>query len=101
MERIYVGSMMKSFLAQLNKLCRRLADVHGQYDHHPLIPKPSSLLIHMVIHILPIKEKVAELYYKYSSTKQELSPFWNPLKETCYAFRTFRDQSGKYISRRG
>ncbi|HHU18295.1 MAG TPA: DNA repair protein RecN [Clostridiales bacterium] len=63
-------------LAQLNKLCRRLADVHGQYDHQSLLNPENHLKLidtYGDSAILPIKEKVAELYYKYSSTKQELS----------------------------
>ncbi len=63
-------------LAQLNKLCRRLADVHGQYDHQSLLNPENHLKLidtYGDTAISPRKEKVAKLYHKYSSTKQELS----------------------------
>ena len=63
-------------LSQLNKLCKRLADVHGQYDHQSLLNPENHLKLIDAYNdsaVSPIKEKVAELYSKYSDTKKELS----------------------------
>ena len=63
-------------LAQLNQLCKRIADIHGQYDNQSLLnpenhinlvdsynSKENSLL----------KEKVASYYAKYTETKAKLN----------------------------
>jgi len=63
-------------LAQLNQLCKRIADIHGQYDHQSLL-NPEN---HM--HLLDsykskatsfIKEEVASCYSKYTELKNKLA----------------------------
>lgn len=63
-------------LAQLSKLCRRIADVHGQYDHQSLLNPENHLKLIDTYHereIAPVRDQVLELYQKYSDTKHELS----------------------------
>ncbi|HML38700.1 MAG TPA: DNA repair protein RecN [Bacillota bacterium] len=62
-------------LSQLNKLCRRIADVHGQYDHQSLLNPENHLKLIDTYHdmeISPVRDRVAELFQKYSDTKHEL-----------------------------
>lgn len=64
----------------MNKLCKRLADVHGQYDHQSLLNPENHLKLIDAYNdsaISPMKEKIAELYCKYSHTKKELSALLN------------------------
>ncbi|MDD2190508.1 MAG: DNA repair protein RecN [Eubacteriales bacterium] len=63
-------------LAQLNKLCRRLADVHGQYDHQSLLNPDNHMTLidsYNSSAVSPVKDNVSYLYRKYSNIKQELS----------------------------
>ncbi len=63
-------------LAQLSRLCRKIADVHGQYDHQSLLNPENHLKLIDTYHdkgISPVRERVAELYRSYSDTKYELS----------------------------
>lgn len=63
-------------LAQLSKLCRRIADVHGQYDHQSLLNPENHLKLIDTYHsadIIPVLEQVSALYQSYSNTKYELS----------------------------
>ena len=63
-------------LAQLSKLCRRIADVHGQYDHQSLLNPENHLKLIDTYHdtdISSVKDRVSELYQKYSDTKHGLS----------------------------
>lgn len=63
-------------LAQLNKLCKQIADVHGQYDHQSLLNSENHLKLVDSYHdtiISPVKAAVSELYQKYSAGKRELS----------------------------
>lgn len=63
-------------LAQLSKLCRRIADVHGQYDHQSLLNPENHLKLIDSYHdkeISPIRDHVTELFQKYSETKHELA----------------------------
>ena len=63
-------------LAQLSKLCRRIADVHGQYDHQSLLNPENHLKLIDTYHdkdISSIRDRVSELHQKYSDTKHELS----------------------------
>ena len=63
-------------LAQLSKLCKRIADVHGQYDHQSLLNPENHLKLIDTYHdkdIAPVRELVSELFRKYSESKQELS----------------------------
>ena len=62
-------------LAQLNQVCSRLADIHGQYDHQSLLNPDHH--IHLVDlyqkdQILPVKEKVQHLYQSYTSLRSRL-----------------------------
>lgn len=63
-------------LAQLNKLCKKIADVHGQYDHQSLLNPENHLKLIDSYHeqaISPALEQVSELYRQYSDTKHDLS----------------------------
>lgn len=63
-------------LAQLNKLCRKIADVHGQYDHQSLLnPENHIKLIdsYRESEIVPVRDEVSALFQSYSDTKRELS----------------------------
>ncbi|HVI42149.1 MAG TPA: AAA family ATPase, partial [Anaerovoracaceae bacterium] len=63
-------------LAQLNKLCKRLADVHGQYDHQSLLNSENHLKLIDTYHdnvITPVRDTVSDLYQKYSDTNHELA----------------------------
>jgi len=63
-------------LSQLNQLCRRIADVHGQYDHQSLLNPEYHLKLIDSFHdreISPVKERVSNLFHKYSDTKHELA----------------------------
>lgn len=63
-------------LAQLSKLCKQIADVHGQYDHQSLLNPENHLKLIDTYHdkeISPVRDQVSELYQKYSDTKHELS----------------------------
>lgn len=62
-------------LAQLNTYCRKLADIHGQYDHQSLLDPSYHINLVDLFHqsdINPVKEKVHELYYSYKDTKTKL-----------------------------
>ena len=63
-------------LAQLSKLCKQIADVHGQYDHQSLLNPENHLKLIDTYHdknISPVRERVSELFQQYSDTKRELS----------------------------
>jgi DNA repair protein RecN (Recombination protein N) len=63
-------------LAQLSRLCRRIADVHGQYDHQSLLNPENHLKLVDTYHgreISPVRDQVFALYQKYSDTKHTLS----------------------------
>lgn len=62
-------------LGHLNTLCKKLADIHGQYDHQSLLNPDYH--IHLVDlyqkdQILPVKEKVQHLYQSYTSLRSRL-----------------------------
>lgn len=62
-------------LGHLNALCKKLADIHGQYDHQSLLNPDYH--IHLVDlyqkdQILPVKEKVQHLYQSYTSLRSRL-----------------------------
>ena len=62
-------------LAHLSTLCKKLADIHGQYDHQSLLnPDYHIHLVDMYRKdkITPAKERVNELYEKYSESKSKL-----------------------------
>ncbi len=59
----------------LSNLCRKLADIHGQYDHQSLLdPDSHILLLDNYDHdsIEPLKLSVAQLYDKYSNLQSEV-----------------------------
>lgn len=63
-------------LTFLNKLCRHIADIHGQYDHQALLHPENH--IHLLdlysgAQVSAAKKKVAELFLAYSETRQELN----------------------------
>lgn len=60
----------------LNRLCRRIADIHGQYDHQSLLDPENH--IHLVddydkTSIAPSKDAVALRYRQFSNTKRMIS----------------------------
>ena len=62
-------------LGHLNALCKKLADIHGQYDHQSLLNPDYH--IHLVDlyqkdRILPAKEKVQRLYETYTALRARL-----------------------------
>ncbi|MCF0144675.1 MAG: AAA family ATPase, partial [Firmicutes bacterium] len=62
-------------LSTLSNLCKRIADIHGQYDHQSLLnPENHIGLIdsYRKDTILPAKEAVALLYDNYTDLKQKL-----------------------------
>lgn len=62
-------------LGHLNELCRRLADIHGQYDHQSLLnPEYHIKLIDLYQKekIEPAKAKVSLLYNEYADLKSKL-----------------------------
>lgn len=63
-------------LSNLNKLCKKIADIHGQYDHQSLLnPENHIKLIDLYDHasICIVKEQVSALFAQYTDTKNELS----------------------------
>lgn len=62
-------------LAQLNTYCRKLADIHGQYDHQSLLDPAYHINLVDIFHsedIEPVKNMVADLYSSYRDTKHRL-----------------------------
>ncbi|MFA7659690.1 MAG: DNA repair protein RecN [Anaerovoracaceae bacterium] len=58
----------------LNNLCRRIADIHGQYDHQSLLNPDSHIDLldgYNRISTEPVKDEVAALYGKYVRLKTE------------------------------
>lgn len=63
-------------LAQLNTYCKKLADIHGQYDHQSLLnPDYHINLVDLYRHdeIVHVKDKVIELFTAYKDAKSKLS----------------------------
>lgn len=62
-------------LAQLNTYCRRLADIHGQYDHQSLLNPDNHIRLVDLYHkdeMTPAKNKVSELYSAFRDARQAL-----------------------------
>ncbi len=62
-------------LGELAAHCKRLADIHGQYDHQSLINNDYHLSLIDLYgnkHIDPLKKKVADAYSRYTACKKEL-----------------------------
>ncbi|MGI6732999.1 MAG: DNA repair protein RecN [Anaerovoracaceae bacterium] len=58
----------------LNNLCRKIADIHGQYDHQSLLDPDSHLILldeYAKADIEPVKSEVSQLYEKYSRLETE------------------------------
>lgn len=67
-------------VSYLNTLCKKIADIHGQYDHQSLLnPEQHLSLIDLydAKTIFPLKEKVAALYERYTSTNRQLTSLLN------------------------
>lgn len=63
-------------LSELLTYCRRIADIHGQYDHQSLLNPDYHIHLVDIYHkdlISPAKEKVKELYESYTSVKSRLN----------------------------
>ncbi len=62
-------------LAHLSMVCKKLADIHGQYDHQSLLNPEYHIKLLDLYHkdkILPAKETVKKLYENYSMLKMQL-----------------------------
>ena len=62
-------------LGHLSMLCKKIADIHGQYDHQSLLnPEYHIRLVDLYKKdiINPAKEEVAALYENYASLRNEL-----------------------------
>lgn len=63
-------------LAELSVVCRRIADIHGQYDHQSLLNPDNHIDLidsYQSEKILPAKDLVARIYSQYSATKSKLN----------------------------
>ena len=63
-------------LSQLSQLCKGFADIHGQYDHQSLLNPEKHIMVLDSYNskvISPVKEKVSELFLKYTETRNKLS----------------------------
>lgn len=63
-------------LGTLSSLCRKLADIHGQYDHQSLLNPDyhiSLVDLYRKEDIEPAKKAVFEVYEKYTELKSQLS----------------------------
>ncbi|MEG0829049.1 MAG: DNA repair protein RecN [Anaerovoracaceae bacterium] len=63
-------------LAHLNTICKKLADIHGQYDHQSLLnPDYHIQLVDLYQKdtISPIKEKVSNIYLQYKDISAKLA----------------------------
>ncbi len=72
-------------LTKLNKLCKKIADIHGQYDHQSLLNPDFHLeLIDLCYEkqLAETKNAVSDLYHQYSSLKHELSSLLSSQEET-------------------
>jgi len=71
-------------LAQLNKVCARLADIHGQYDNQSLLnPDYHQVLLdtYKTDLISPAKEQVSGIFEKFSKCRSELASLLSLEKE--------------------
>ena len=62
-------------LTHLNSLCKKLADIHGQYDHQSLLNPDYHINLIDLYHkeeIKPAKDKVIEEYENYSEIRSKL-----------------------------
>lgn len=71
-------------LTFLKKLCSRLADIHGQYDHQSLLNPDEHINLldrYGEKQISPALAEVSELYNLYINTKKELDTLIRDVKE--------------------
>lgn len=71
-------------LAQLNKVCTRLADIHGQYDNQSLLnPDYHQVLLdtYKTDLISPAKEKVSGIFEKFAACRSELGSLLSAERE--------------------
>lgn len=71
-------------LAQLNQVCRKLADIHGQYDNQSLLnPEYHQVLLdtYKTAFISPAKEKVSVIFERFSKCRSELSSLLSAERE--------------------
>ena len=62
-------------LANLNQICKKLADIHGQYDHQSLLnPEYHIKLVDLYKKdsIFPAKQKVSEIFTRYRELSSRL-----------------------------
>lgn len=62
-------------LAQLGDISRKIADIHGQYDHQSLLNPDYHISLTDKYHredIDPVKERVSQIYHQYKNTEHEL-----------------------------
>jgi len=62
-------------LAELSTLCKKLVDIHGQYDHQSLLNPDNHINILDLYggeKLLKVKEEVAQCYEKYASSSTKL-----------------------------
>ena len=71
-------------LSQLSQLCRKLADIHGQYDHQSLLDPDEHIKLldsYGTDLIGPARARVANAYSKYSEIRTRLSQLRSRLAE--------------------
>lgn len=76
------GTMVS--VAFLNSLCRKIADIHGQYDHQSLLDPLSHLALldsYDGRTIQPVRQSVAGLYEKYTDLTGKQKKILNNLAE--------------------
>lgn len=67
-------------VSYLNTLCRKIADIHGQYDHQSLLHTEQhiSLVDQFDSHLIfPVKDQVSALYEQYTEIKRQLNSLLN------------------------
>ncbi len=71
-------------LAQLNQVCKKLADIHGQYDNQSLLDPDSHITLldsYRREESVPAKEQVSQLFHLFSAKKRELASLLSLEKE--------------------
>ena len=71
-------------LAQLNQLCKKIADVHGQYDHQSLLNPENHIGLldtYYNKNIYPLKELVVSDFLKYTDVKNKLGALLSTYEE--------------------
>lgn len=71
-------------VSYLNALCRKIADIHGQYDHQSLLhPEQHISLVDQFDSnsISPVKDHVSALFEQYTKTKHQLNSLLNNAAE--------------------